>query len=83
MRVLFIYKKDDQQKWYKKIDLYKTIDLVIFRSFKLNVFIDFSKSLVLLKNEIIIFLTFFDQFCEQSITLNLKKLFILTGDLIF
>jgi hypothetical protein len=54
MRFFFIYEKDDQQKWYK------TIDLVFFRSFKLNFFIDFSKSLVLLKNEIIIFLTFFD-----------------------
>jgi hypothetical protein len=53
----FINKIDDQPKWYK------IIDLVIFRSHKLNFFIDFSKSLVLLKIEIIIFLTIIDQFC--------------------
>jgi hypothetical protein len=55
--IFFIYKKDDLQKWYK------TFDLVIFRSFKINFFIDFSKSLVLLKIEIIIFFSFFDKFC--------------------
>jgi hypothetical protein len=37
IRLCFIIKKDDQQKWYKNIDL------VFFRSFKLNSFYRFFK----------------------------------------
>jgi hypothetical protein len=56
MRFFYIIKKDDQQKWYKNIDL------VIFRSFKLNFFYRFFKKSSFAQNRKNHFLTIFDQF---------------------
>jgi hypothetical protein len=56
MRFFYIIKKDDQQKWFKNIDL------VIFRSFKLNFFYRFFKKSSFAQNRKNHFLTIFDQF---------------------